>query len=122
MSSWSTMLAMSGFRYDGPNQAVSTTPPARSDDFISLWATGTGWGRYSLQTQGGRTRLVLHVLGGELHCRSCELHATGESATVSSAGRSIQSQTSRQRDRAIVRLVEAVRVGEGKELLVEVSA
>ena len=39
---------------------------------LSFWATGTGWGRYSLQRQGGGTRLVLHVLGGELHCRSCE--------------------------------------------------
>lgn len=122
MSSWSTMLAMSGFRYDGPNQAVSTTPPARTDDFISLWSTGTGWGRYSLQRQGGRTKLVLHVLGGELHCRSCELHATGENATVSSGRRSIQCQTSRQQDRSVVRLAEAVRVGEGEELHVEVHA
>lgn len=122
MSSWSTLLAMSGFRYDGANQAVSTTPPVRGDDFTSIWATGTGWGRFSLQRQGGITRLALRVLGGKLHCRSFEFNATGESATVSSGGRSIQSQTSREQDRAIVRLAEAVRISEGEELLVEVHA
>ncbi|HEY6491471.1 MAG TPA: GH116 family glycosyl-hydrolase [Terracidiphilus sp.] len=122
MSSWSTMLAMSGFRYDGSNQAVSTLPPARGDDFTSIWATGTGWGRYSLHRQGGRTRLALQVLGGELLCHSCELQATGESATVSSGGRSIQNQTSREKDRAIVRLADAARMGEGEELRIEVHA
>jgi non-lysosomal glucosylceramidase len=122
MSSWSTMLAMSGFHYDGPNQAILAAPPAHSDSFVSIWASGAGWGRYSLASHGGVTRLVLHVLGGTLDCRSCELHAAGNSATVSLLGQSIQSQTSKQQDRTIVRLTEAVRVGEGEELLLEVHA
>lgn len=122
MSSWSTMLAMSGFRYDGPNQAVSIVPPARSDVFVSLWATGTGWGRYSLRKRGDGERLILHVLGGELHCRSCEFIATGSTATVSSGSRLIQCQTNRKNDRAIVRLPEVVRVDEGDELEIEVHA
>jgi uncharacterized protein (DUF608 family) len=122
MSSWSTMLVMSGFHYDGPNQAILTAPPAGSEDFLSIWATGTGWGRYSLKSLGVLTRLVLHVLGGTLDCRLFELRASGNRATVSLAGRSIQSQTSRQKDRTIVRLAEAVQVGEGEKILLEVLA
>lgn len=121
MSSWSMMLAMSGFRYDGPNQAVSTMPVTSVDDFLSLWATGAGWGNYSLKRQGNSTKLVIRVQGGVLGCRSCELYATGRSAAASAGVRSIQCRLRRQHDRAIVQLEETAWVGEGEELWVEVE-
>ncbi len=120
MSSWSTLLAMSGFRYDGTKEAISTLPPAHTDDFVSLWSTGTGWGRYSLQARGRGTKLVLRVLGGQLRCCSCEFIAPGASATVWSGSQTIECQIRREQDRAIVHWTEAVRVGEGEELQIEV--
>ena len=79
MSSWSTMLAMSGFSLRWREPPLSTTPPARGDDFVCLWATGTGWGRYSIERRAGGTRLVLHDAGQEnSHCRSCEFVGKGD--------------------------------------------
>jgi non-lysosomal glucosylceramidase len=122
MSSWSTMLAMSGFRYDGPNQAVTMAPPMRDDHFVCLWASGTGWGRYSLRRQGSGEILLLRVLGGELRCSSCTLPATGTKTTATLGGRLIESHAIPAEGRTAVRMAETVRVGEGEELRIEVHA
>ena len=66
MSSWSTILAMSGFRYDGATGAVIAAPRQAHADFECLWATGTGWGTYSLRRQAGATRCSSSRCWGEL--------------------------------------------------------
>jgi len=120
MSAWSTMLAMSGFHYDGLNQAVTLTPPLRGDDFHCLWATATGWGSFSLRRQAGRETLTLRVLGGELGCASCSLDGAGTRATAELGGRSIGTQLRRKGDTVVVRLAEAVRLNEGEDVRVAV--
>ena len=121
MSSWSAILALSGFlsmarikpsRLHRPRLPMTSCPFGRQARVGQLLS----------QKRDGSTKLVLHVLGGELRCRSCEFIAPGTSATVSAGGRSIQSQTTRQQDRAIVQWAEAVRLGEGKEFQIEVGA
>lgn len=120
MSSWSTLLAMSGFQYDGTSHAVVAAPPVSGEKFVCLWATGSGWGRYSIERDAGSTKLVFSVLGGELQCRSCEFVGKGEYATAAAAGRTIKGQVSRKADRSIVQLAGSVRIDRGGELRIEV--
>jgi hypothetical protein len=75
MSSWATLLALSGFRYDGVEKAVSARPLVNQGNFSSFWSAGTAWGSFSLHTQGGRTRFSLSVAEGSLACRKVSIRA-----------------------------------------------
>ncbi|MBD3415312.1 MAG: hypothetical protein GF421_12895 [Candidatus Aminicenantes bacterium] len=44
MASWTVMLALSGFQYDGVDHTLSFSPKINSNDFFTFWSTGSGWG------------------------------------------------------------------------------
>lgn len=75
MSSWAPLLALSGFRYDRAEKAVSARPLVNHDNFSSFWSAGMAWGSFSLHTQGGRTRFRLSVAEGSLACRKVSIRA-----------------------------------------------
>ena len=67
MSAWSGMLALSGFRYHGGDQAVEIHAPAGHRSF---WATATGWGTFHVTATGA----AIHVDHGSLAVRTCRLN------------------------------------------------
>ena len=67
MSAWSGVLALSGFRYDGGQQAVEIHAPAGHRCF---WATGTGWGTFQVKAAGAAIR----VEHGTLTVRRCTVN------------------------------------------------
>lgn len=122
MSSWSTVVALSGFLYDGAAAAVIAAPKMPRENFECFWATGTGWGTFSLRMQAGRTVFAIKVLKGTLACRSCEIAATGNAASVESAGRLVQNKVERRADRLVVALEENVRLATNDEMRITVQA
>jgi hypothetical protein len=98
MAAWSGLLALSGFRYHGPTGAVVVAPRITQEPFRCFWATGTGWGTFSIE--GGK--LKLRAIAGSLSCRSCEVRSGGKSGTA-------------KFDQPFV-------VGEGREMVVELHA
>ena len=121
MSSWSTIGALSGFLYDGPNGAVVATPRISRDNFKCFWATGTGWGTFSLVRQKGMTRFAMKVLGGTLVCRSCEIAAIGGNASVEIGGRAIRNQVAPREGRMVVTFDEMLRLTTDDEIRITVS-
>jgi non-lysosomal glucosylceramidase len=67
MSAWSGVLALSGFRYHGGEQAVEIHAPAGHRCF---WATGTGWGTFQVSAAGATIR----VEHGTLAVRRCTVN------------------------------------------------
>jgi non-lysosomal glucosylceramidase len=122
MSAWSNIRALSGFLYDGPAATVIAAPPAAGNSFQCFWATGTGWGEFSLRKDPARTIFQLKVLSGVLACRSFELAASGSSAIVRRSAGSIANQVTRREDRTIVALNEAIRLAAKDEIEIEVRA
>ena len=118
MSSWSTLVAMSGFLYDGAAAAVVAMPKIPRDNFVCFWATGTGWGTFSLRKSAGGTLFSITVLHGALFCRSCEIEAKGAMAAVEAGGRAVKNQVSRHEDRTIVTLDETLRLAASDEIRV----
>lgn len=57
MSSWSLLLAISGFRYDGPKKRLRFQPSYRERDFRSFFTSAEGWGSIA-QTFDGRTQTI----------------------------------------------------------------
>ena len=67
MSSWSTLLAASGFRYHGGDQAVAIHA---APGFRCFWSTGTGWGTFRVTASGA----VLRVDHGKLAVRTATVN------------------------------------------------
>jgi hypothetical protein len=67
MSSWSTLLAASGFHYHGGRQSLTIkgAPGLRC-----FWSTATGWGTFHVTASGA----VLRVDHGTLALRTCTLN------------------------------------------------
>jgi uncharacterized protein (DUF608 family) len=120
MSSWSTIVALSGFLYDGAAAAVVAVPRISRDRFECFWATGTGWGTFSLRSQNDGALLAIEVLKGTLACRSCEIAAGGTAASVEVGGRTIENRVERRGDRMVVMLGETLRLGAKDEIRIAV--
>jgi hypothetical protein len=67
MSSWSTLLAASGFHYRGSEGAVTikAAPGLRS-----FWSTATAWGVFHVTPAG----VTLRVDHGTLECKTCTVN------------------------------------------------
>jgi hypothetical protein len=122
MSSWSTVVAMSGFLYDGPAAAVVAAPRMARNSFACFWSSGTGWGTFSLRRQAGHTVFAIKVLAGTLACRSCEIAAAGTTAQVEFGARTVESRAARRDQRVVVTLDETLRLEVKNELRITVHA
>jgi uncharacterized protein (DUF608 family) len=120
MSSWSTFVALSGFLYDGPAAAVVAVPKIRQPSFQCFWATGTGWGTYSIQHGKATSLLTLRVLHGSLPCRSIEIESGAGHATVQSDSQTLPCQVTSRGPRTVVRLDEMLRLDPQHPLRLEV--
>jgi hypothetical protein len=120
MSSWSTVIALSGFVYDGVKGSVIAVPRLAHDDFRCFWATATGWGRFSYRRTGGGTEFTLTVLSGTLKCRSCEITAAGETAVASVGSNILANNVERRGGRMVVQLHDVLQLPAKSELRIEV--
>ncbi len=69
MASWSGLLALSGFRYDGAEKSARLTPRVTAEKFSCFWGTAPAWGTFTLAVEGGRRRATLSVTEGVLPLR-----------------------------------------------------
>ncbi len=117
MSSWSGILALSGFRYHGGERSLTVTPRIRPESFSSFWSTAGAWGTFTQTIREGRTRLAVSVTEGKLVCRSVELAvAAAGASSVRMGSRSVAHQLRREGKRARFDLREEVEVPGGETL------
>jgi non-lysosomal glucosylceramidase len=122
MSSWSSVVALSGFHYEGDVAHVSTLPRLPHDNFQCFWSTGTGWGTYSLKrSQTGSVQLSIHVLAGKLPCKSCALAATGSRAIAQLGEKKIDAHLTRNQQQLKIEFGDLLEVEEGQQLVVAVT-
>lgn len=121
MSSWSTVVALSGFHYDGERAAITALPLLPSSNFSSFWATGRGWGRFSVQRSSHRTTLSIQVLSGTLACRSCTLHGPGVRASAKIGEESYTPGVERTKDQVTLQFPTLLNISEGKKLEIELN-
>lgn len=66
MSSWSLLLALSGYQYSAPSQSLAFAPRIAADDFRCLFTTGHGWGSYAQRLDSRRQVHTLDLRSGRL--------------------------------------------------------
>ena len=85
MASWSGLLALSGFRYQGADRVLFALPRLSHDNFKSFWSTGTGWGIFSL-TSASKTNFTLKVEEGSLPVSRIEIPGTVRPGSAAKVG------------------------------------
>jgi len=66
LSSWSLLLALSGFHYSAPERRMGFAPRLRPRNFRCFWSSGSGWGIFQQQVKGGRQLAKICVIYGAL--------------------------------------------------------
>ncbi len=118
MASWTSVVALSGFQYDGEEASVVAAPRVPHATFDCLWATATGWGSFSYRG----SRFTIHVLAGSLPCRSCEITGAGSSASARRNGNLYSHSMERRGGNSILRFDKPLLLAEGDELQIEFKA
>ncbi|MCL5999069.1 MAG: non-lysosomal glucosylceramidase [Chloroflexi bacterium] len=80
MSSWSLVLALSGYHYSAPEQRIGFAPKVNAANFRCFWSTGSGWGEYAQRATASSLKATLRVAHGELTLRQVDLGATSKGA------------------------------------------
>jgi non-lysosomal glucosylceramidase len=122
MSSWSGVLALSGFRYHGGQRKVTVLPPAPGARFQCFWMCGTGWGGFTREESAGLGRLTLSVNEGKIALRAVEWAAAGAKATARLGVSALRPSFRREGERVLIEFPESFEVNPGKELVIEVRA
>ncbi|HEX6493904.1 MAG TPA: GH116 family glycosyl-hydrolase [Acidobacteriaceae bacterium] len=121
MSSWSSVVALSGFRYDGAEEAVVAVP-APQRIFRSFWANGIGWGDFSYEPGiGGGRHFRLRVLGGKLRCRTIAVAIIG-AARVYIGEKEYSCLSMSNGNTTLFTPEQTMVIAEGQELRIEVGA
>lgn len=91
LSSWSVLLALQGFTYDGVTGTVAIAPRWRPADHRSFFSAGDAWGTLTQQRSGTGQLDRLQVRSGRLSVRRLRLATEGasRSATVEVGGRRV---------------------------------
>ncbi|HEV2328906.1 MAG TPA: GH116 family glycosyl-hydrolase [Verrucomicrobiae bacterium] len=90
MSSWSLLLALSGWKYDGPRSELSFTPCYRPENFKSYFTGPEGWGSIAQTWDGAQQKVTIAVQAGALHLQALEIvpaQSGDYRATVTLAGK-----------------------------------
>jgi hypothetical protein len=122
MASWSAILALSGFQYDGGQRRVAIVPRFNPSECRSIWSTATGWGTFShTRRQPGLLLLSLTVVEGELRVESLGMnHVPRGKASVTLAARPLSHRLAVSGPSVNISLSDEVVVKSGETLAVRV--
>jgi hypothetical protein len=123
MAAWSSVIAVSGFSYDGAQGALVAVPRIPHRNFNCFWSSGTGWGTFSYQPSAAAgTIFSLHVLVGTVAFRSVEISAVGTHSSASKNGAAQPTTVEAHQGRSIIHLSQPCTLQAGDKLVLEVRA
>lgn len=61
MSSWTLLIALSGFKYDMVNKKIGFEPCINKKNFTTFWSTGTAWGTYTQKWNDNTDKMEYHI-------------------------------------------------------------
>jgi hypothetical protein len=73
LSSWSVLLALQGFSYDGPQQRIGFQPVWQSENHASFFSTANGWGLFTQTRSDSVQESAIHLKFGTLDLKSVTL-------------------------------------------------
>ncbi|HEU5123284.1 MAG TPA: GH116 family glycosyl-hydrolase [Verrucomicrobiae bacterium] len=123
MSSWSLLLALSGWEYDGPRRKLSFVPRHTPADFKSAFVAPEAWGHLRQSREGNIQRNEITVIHGALPLTELALtaHGTIESAKAECSGKPVRIEPDLNRDGLRLSFPDKLIVKENQTLTVEIT-
>lgn len=123
MSSWSLLLALSGWEYDGPRQTLRIAPRHTPENFKSFFVGPEGWGKVVQARNLGSQRNEIHLNEGKLVLSQLILSATAKPREVKArrARKLVESAFSFESGSVTLRFKEPVIVQAGRMLAIEMA-
>jgi len=141
MSSWSLLLALSGFRYSAVEQSITAGPRITPNDFRCFFTAGSAWGSFRQRFARRGLEFGINAAWGQVTLKKLDLawpdgkppqtkekgkskKAKGDgkpAVEASVGGQSVACTASTQKERVVVEFGEPIVVGEGSELLVRIG-
>jgi non-lysosomal glucosylceramidase len=125
MSSWSLLLALSGYHYSAPQHRLSFAPRLNAADFRCFFSTGSGWGSFSQKVAGNKMTCTVEVRYGSLTLRTLELTAPAGNASpkarVLAPSGALSATTSAAGERIRIDLGAEVNLDAGDKLTISIS-
>jgi non-lysosomal glucosylceramidase len=117
MAGWSVLEAMSGFRYNALEDALSFAPAGALEEFRAPFVAGSGWGNFEHKRNAGQVNTVLCCALGKVRIRKVSVAGinAGE-ITATLDGQSVPLQVSHEADTSIITFEEPVLLNEGQRL------
>ncbi len=127
MSSWSLLLAASGFHYD-PEKMILTFSPQKDlggDNFRSFYSNGKGWGSFSQIRKSRQQENSIDVKYGELLLKSLKLNLPKgarriKRISVKAGEKKVALSIKRNLSEVTISLAKPIRIGEDESLLVQI--
>jgi len=127
MSSWSLLLALSGFNYSAVNQSVCINPRISANDFRCFFTAGTGWGSFSQKLARGTLSVDFELAWGQTTLKKVSLVwpdakiPKNVSVTAALDGESLPCTISMSKAAATVEFENAAAITAGSRLSVRIK-
>lgn len=123
MSSWSLLLALSGFEYDGPKQSLKFTPRHSPAQFKSFFCGPSGWGSLRQTRKAGTQVNQIAVAHGSFTLRRVTVTAEGaaKSIEVQVGGQRLQASAGPAEGGIEITLAQSATLKAGEELTATVT-
>ncbi len=118
MSSWSLLLALSGYGYSAPLRELRFHPAINADNFRALYTTGSAWGSYAQKATSERLDAEIRVEEGTLTLATLRLPAPKAELNVVSKAR---AKVRVEKGEAILTFVKPVEIKAGGKLAVTLA-
>jgi uncharacterized protein (DUF608 family) len=127
MSSWSVLLALSGYGWNAVTKSLGFGPKLNAGKFRTFFSTGTGWGTYSQKATKRGVVASLELGFGSLELTSLALAApdgigSPQSVAAELAGKAVEATLSVEGARWTIRLANPVKLAKGDELKVHLRS
>jgi non-lysosomal glucosylceramidase len=123
MSSWSLLLALSGWHYDGPAKRLRFAPRWTPENFQSFFTGPEGWGSLRQVREGGTQHSEIAVVEGRLAVARLQVVAPAgaKSVKVALGGKPIEASVQTDSEGTTVTLASPLTVEAGESLVARIQ-
>lgn len=124
LSSWSLLLAATGFACDAHSGRIQFAPNLEPSNFRAPFSAGTCWGVFSQTVTAKRTSATCHILGGNFSLRELRLRLDNTSTqkiTLTFNGKPVRVQKNLEGNWLTLRFPSPIPLTAGTKLQVELE-
>lgn len=120
LSSWSVLLALQGFVYNGPEQKIGFKPQWQPTDHTSFFSSANGWGLFKQKQNAKFQSDVITIAWGKLEVAEIRLAVNQgcqvDSFTIKVNGKSIAGNITQDQHDVVLKLKKSINISSGQKI------